>query len=430
MKPTTAPLSKKEVKKSKQPESPANLLQKVAVKDPVLPVVAKKKPSNLLLILLIVLILGSVGLVVGLSRMQTPKGHKDALTNLPTPKPLFLMVDNPKLGLSAIDGEVLIKGSTLPNTTVVIYSDLDETSVDSDEQGNFQDTVVVGEAGGLVKITAYGDNDQEQSLIFDVFDQDLDVLGQTTKTNQGKNEDSPGNAKKNDPVTVQETVRNEVQDNKPEKVRPVVRFEDLIATSSTKINKPQAEFKIKPPKPQAIVDFLNDLTEVKKAEKLGTIRMLTLLAQEGTVSAQLRQTGRIKKMLATEATSGAQLKRHAVSGVIISLSDGVITLAHQIQRERVTTVYYNSSTIITGKDSTVSASLKVGLRIAAVGVPSGDGLLAARIHMIPGKAVGLFEKNPVSTVSAGLKPSPVATGSAIPSFSPSPIATTSAGFEP
>ena len=64
-----------------------------------------------------------------------------------------------------------------------------------------------------------------------------------------------------------------------------------------------------------------------------------------------------------------------------------------------------------GIEGATLADLSLGLRIAAVGDLNEEGLLVAkRIHVIPGKATGIFEKQPFTA--------PEATGTATPSATP------------
>ncbi len=181
----------------------------------------------------------------------------------------------------------------------------------------------------------------------------------------------------------------------------------------------------------------------KKELKIGTLKLKELIALISTDSGNMSSSGaklKIQKVFVKQASESAQSKRKAVQGVIIDISGNTITVAHQIQRERTYTVLITSETYIQTKSSessnsaTLSASgsasvnltsLQVGQRIVAVGdLNETGGIIAKRIHIIPGKASGIFKKLPVSTPSASLiaSPSAVATVSAsvLPSFAPSP----------
>lgn len=148
-----------------------------------------------------------------------------------------------------------------------------------------------------------------------------------------------------------------------------------------------------------------------------------------------KEAKRATKIFVKDGTASAQSKRRAVHGIITEINGLNITLAHQIHRDRIYNLVLTSSTLIKIKgiqDASPSA-LQVGQRIAAVGDLGANGvLIARRVHIIPGKAVGVFRKNPISTPSASLSPSPAASGSALPTSVPSasasavPTATSSA----
>lgn len=161
----------------------------------------------------------------------------------------------------------------------------------------------------------------------------------------------------------------------------------------------------------------------KQSLKIGAIKLKDTIALISSDSGTASKSGKFKvnKIFVQDASASALLKRRAVMGVITDISGNVITLAHQIQQERTFTVIKTAQTIITGKeskDASGSASLpalSVGQRITAVGDLDGNGaIIAKRIHIIPGKATGIFKRLPVSTPSASLvaTPSAAATPSA------------------
>lgn len=177
------------------------------------------------------------------------------------------------------------------------------------------------------------------------------------------------------------------------------------------------------------------INQNKKQTKLGAVKLKNLIALISTDSSQFASDGakikKISKIYFKEASASAEMKRRAVSGVITDISGNVITLAHQIQRERLFQVLTDAQTVVVAKasESASLADLSIGQRIAAVGdLASGGGILARRIHIIPGKATGIFKRLPVATPSAGLKatpsasvvatPSAMATASALPSATP------------
>ena len=161
-----------------------------------------------------------------------------------------------------------------------------------------------------------------------------------------------------------------------------------------------------------------------KADKLGTVRIKEIISRPEYAKLATRAAEfRTQKILVREATASvsAQLKRRAVMGVISALNSNTITLTHQIQRDRTFTVFFDSNTIIKSKSvATTSASLAVGQRIVAIGSLKDTGILARLIHIIPGRATGVFARP-----SASPSTTPILTSTLIPTLIPtsSPSAT-------
>lgn len=168
--------------------------------------------------------------------------------------------------------------------------------------------------------------------------------------------------------------------------------------------------------------------QLEKKVKHGASELRDLLERVSSDSSQLDgNIGKVMKLKVRTASSSAQLKRHAVSGVITEVGDGVLTIAHLIHRDRVYTIFVDDLTVIAmkGKEAATFADLVVGQRIAAVGAPTDSGLLAKRIHVIPGKATGVFQKQPLATASGTLTTTPSATVAATSTPSPQLTATPS-----
>lgn len=179
--------------------------------------------------------------------------------------------------------------------------------------------------------------------------------------------------------------------------------------------------------------FLLTLTSVSvtaaakpdRSRKIGPAKVREILSQINsnrlaTISAKLKT----RRINVTAASSSAQLKRRAVMGVIAEIKGNILTLTHQIKTGSKYTVILTPDTIIKSKSATSSASLIVGLRIAVVGDPGVEGITARLIHIIPGLATGIFNRQPIATPSAfpSVIPtaSPTATPSATPSLTPTP----------
>ena len=165
------------------------------------------------------------------------------------------------------------------------------------------------------------------------------------------------------------------------------------------------------------------LNQENKLIRLNTLKLNDKAAVIATDSAEATPGGTAKKALkifVRQATSSAalrQMKRRAVEGVITNISGNTITLTHQIQRDRVYTLLVSPLTIvkIKGVVNGTITDLAIGQRVTAVGDLNENGMLVAtRIHLIPGKATGIFQKYPISTPSASLTATPTATASVIP----------------
>lgn len=233
-------------------------------------------------------------------------------------------------------------------------------------------------------------------------------------------------------------------------ITAVLTFTAGVASASDLVQKPETppgqlkksetapELKVKtaPPavkngkpevKPKEVTDFLAKKvrTEATVSAKLGAGKIKDLI-KNASASGDLTVGGvrvRVREMIRREATPGAVMKRHAISGVITGLGDSRIIISHQTQRERVNTVYYNEATLVKIKDNpaATTADLAIGQRIAASGEVVDGTLLARRIHVIPGRGTGLMEKNPIATSGGVLNATPSATPSIVASPSATPV---------
>jgi len=79
-----------------------------------------------------------------------------------------LKLTSPTSGEQAVDGEIIVSGQTLPNTTVLVYTESDQTSVESDSSGLFETTITLGKGSNALTVTAFGDNGDESSQSIDV----------------------------------------------------------------------------------------------------------------------------------------------------------------------------------------------------------------------------------------------------------------------
>ncbi len=343
------------------------------------------------------IIVGSmVILVIGLkNRAISPEF---TLPKIVQPK-LSLTLESPASGDIVLDDLVLVKGKTLPQTTVVFYTETDENSMESDSQGNFEGTLTLEIGINTLTVTAFAENGEEKTITLDLVYDEESVKGVKT------DKIPPGQAKKVTPPG--KAVIGNVDD---------VTDDSLVVTGKGK-----GKVKTKVDKDTKIIG------QDKKLLRLNSLQPDDLAAVIATDSGEATDSAQPKahKIYVKKAAQVQQSKRRAVHGVITSLGEPLITLVHQIHRERTYILTTNEATVIKVKGVTDAtfADLVVGQRIAAVGDLDETGtLVAKRIHVIPGKATGIFKKAPLE-IPEEATPSPEATTS--PTLAPSPTATPS-----
>jgi len=395
---------------------------------------------------LLVVITGAAAALFYLSGAQKPQAELAiAPTPQPTPQVLFLTLDQ-ETETTAVNGEVLVKGRTLPNTVVMAYSAADAVSLESDLQGNFESTLVVDD-GGIVEITAFGEDGQEA---FQTYTYATVVLGE--KDEAAANSQAADKSQKTEKPAVataaMERSGKDVKTTKAEVTKapnPNKKNGEagLVASLDAKYEfeaddnvsgkAKEKAMNLSASEAKKVRDFLVTEEVPDKPRKIGAQALKDLKASldaTGSAAAAKKRGLEIKEMKVMAATEGAQLKRHAISGVIVDLTADTIVLAHQTQSDRQNTVFYNAATIIASKDKDASdsAQLAVGQRIAAVGEPVVDGLMAKRIHIIPGKAYGVVKQQPAKiendedATGSGQAPTPTASASATPTVISTPTA--------
>lgn len=173
-------------------------------------------------------------------------------------------------------------------------------------------------------------------------------------------------------------------------------------------------------KTNAVVDSTTKLVgQDRKIVRISQLASGDLVAVISTATAS--GSGKADKIFVKNATSSAGMKRQAIMGIITSINGSVMTLAHQIQRDRTWTIILSPQTKIKSK-SVVSSQLsllQVGMRVVVLGDASPSGLLAKWIHIIPGNAFGITKNQPpIATPSATPTGTPSATPTASPSATP------------
>jgi hypothetical protein len=229
--------------------------------------------------------------------------------------------------------------------------------------------------------------------------------------------------------------KNENKPEKQEKVKPVVGNVKEVSAGSLIV-----EEKIGKEKHEAQVDATTKVVgQDKKIMRIRDIKPNDKVAIISTDSATVGKKGKVVKIFvkpaSTAASASGQMKRRSVQGVVANISGTTITLIHQIQQSRTYTVETDSATVIRlkGTQAATLASIMLGQRIVAIGdVSTTGGILAKRIHVIPGLAKGVLKRisitPSVGTPSAAL--SPTITGIVTPIASPTSSVTPTGALSP
>lgn len=117
----------------------------------------------ILALVIIVVVIGA-GLIVLYYKNNYQKPADSASQESQIP----LSIESPVEGTVITDNQVLVKGKTSPNATVVFYSDEQENSVDSDTSGNFEGTIALARGINSLTVTAFAENGDEKSLTLDI----------------------------------------------------------------------------------------------------------------------------------------------------------------------------------------------------------------------------------------------------------------------
>jgi len=315
----------------------------------------------------------------------------------PSPVPFTLSITSPSEGDVITENKVTVKGITYPNTAVLVHTETDASSVDSDTAGDFETEITLEEGINTINVTAFAVSGKEERVSIDIVyegqvkgvksdEVSKNVLGKATIGN------------------VKEVKKNSllVTDDETE-----VETSVFVDTTTQIINDKKKNIKISAIKKDSKVAVVNEAETETSATGSGTKKIAKIYVKENT----------------------GQSKRSAVSGIITDISSETITLSHQIQVDRIYTLTTTENTVYKMKDSdlvTIS-DLVIGMRIAAVGDKDENGnLTVIRVHVIPGKASGVYNNitsptpNISSTPSASLSPSATSTPSITSTLSPTP----------
>jgi hypothetical protein len=161
-----------------QPATPAPATQPVAPQ----PATASQTPSTksgsksklIIIIVAVLLLAGAAG--GGYWYYMNMSKTEPVVQATPTPtivQPLTLELESPTDGTIVEGSTLTVTGKTLPNTTVVFYTETAEGSAQSDASGNFSGTITLTNGINSLVVTAFGEDGEEKTVSVDVvFDED------------------------------------------------------------------------------------------------------------------------------------------------------------------------------------------------------------------------------------------------------------------
>lgn len=124
--------------------------------------------SLVLVVFLLIVAAGGAGLYYYLQNSSTRL--PEVINKIPVLKnrQLTLNLESPSDGTLAVNNRILVKGTTSPNTTVVFYNDIDQSSVESDANGRFEGNLALAEGINSLVVTAFAENGEEKSVTVEI----------------------------------------------------------------------------------------------------------------------------------------------------------------------------------------------------------------------------------------------------------------------
>lgn len=382
--------------------------------------------------------------------------------------PVFLSLQSPSDNQIITGKKFIVKGKTLPKSTVVIFTENNVNSIESDSNGNFRESIELSSGLNKLTVSAFTPNGEEKKVALDIVYDDSDkVKGdkESKDEDHGKADEAPGQVKKQEEApqqsqssqqsqSPQEQPKQEqppAQENKAEqqassgqtsqepgpKQKATVGNVERVTTSSIVVEekkfKQQIETKVD--KNTIIKNQDNKVLELRKIKPRDEAAIIT---EERSTGGNITATpedndlhGKAARIYVNQATSSAQSKRHAVQGIITNVAGNNISIVHLQQTNRNFTFSVSDETVVKVKhiaNATIKY-LKAGQLIVAVGdLNDGNVLLAKWIHVI--KDVDSSSPTtspeissvPISTVpSSVILPSNAVTPTYISSMTPSLI---------
>lgn len=122
----------------------------------------RKYPFPFLIALIVLVGLTTIFVTWSIIAVPTPLVEVRRINLFP------LTLVSPTEGTYSLNNEILVKGKTLPQTAVIVYTDSDQTSVTSDDQGNFETTISLSSGINTLNVTAFGADGAEKNLSINI----------------------------------------------------------------------------------------------------------------------------------------------------------------------------------------------------------------------------------------------------------------------
>lgn len=289
---------------------------------------------------------------------------------------LGLDLTSPADGMVSTGNMLQVTGKTLPNIPIVFFTDTHDGSVNSDAQGNFSGTIQLDSGINTLAVMASTQDGQEKTITMDVV-YDNQVLGDKTGSNDNGGSDNGEKGK---------ALIGQVEKMTGQKI--TLKNDQEASGESVEIDQ---KTKI--------------VGKLKVDDKIAAIWENETASGEGG----LKRAIKIFVKPASESGELSQSKREAIQGIVTNISGNTLTVTHQIQRNRVFTVILNSQTVIkfNGVADATASAIQVGQRIVAMGENTGNNtIVAKRVIVIPGKATGILEHEPLPTETPEATASP------------------------
>lgn len=126
----------------------------------------KRLPHKISLLILVTLAL-SIGALI-FTKSTTPPVNLTVNKQESAASSLTLTLESPVDETIVVSDMVTVKGKTLPNTTVVFYTDTDANSVESDATGYFEGTINLSSGINTLNVQAFAENGEEKTITLDI----------------------------------------------------------------------------------------------------------------------------------------------------------------------------------------------------------------------------------------------------------------------